>query len=123
LAPTLGVAWPALASWLAGYCPVGVGIDQLLGYVDFELKRQGQVAMLPLGLDVSGQVTAADRAALAAPTALERAYAVREIAARPGALDAVPDVMHRPMRQEGYLLDRSGEGSTVGVRVPAANGV
>src|SRR5699024_4882126 len=75
LAPTLDVAWRALASWLAGYCPVGVGIDQLLGYVDFELKRQGQVAMLPLGLDVSGQVTAADRAALAAPTALERAHA------------------------------------------------
>src|SRR5699024_1389893 len=117
----LDVAWRALASWLAGYCPVGVGIDQLLGYVDFELKRQGQVAMLPLGLDVSGQVTA-DRAALAAPTALERAYAVREIAARPGALDAVPDVMPRPMRQEGYLLDRSGEVTTFAVSGPAATG-
>src|SRR5699024_11743988 len=71
--------------------------------------------------DWSSDVCSSDLA-LAAPTALERAYAVREIAGRPGALDAVPDVMPRPMRQEGYLLDRSGEVTTFAVSGPAATG-
>jgi ATP-dependent DNA helicase PIF1 len=70
LAPTLREAWAVIAPMLAGYTPVGFGIDETLGLIDFELKRLGHVAAVPLGLNVSG----ASRAA----SALERARAALE---------------------------------------------
>jgi hypothetical protein len=75
LAPTLREAWAVIAPMLAGCAPVGVGVDETLGLIDFELKRLGHVTAMPLGVElrgvrVSGR-TALQRAqsALAAHTA------------------------------------------------------
>jgi hypothetical protein len=54
LAPTLREAWAVIAPMLAGYTPVGFGIDETLGLIDFELKRLGYVTPMPLGLNVPG---------------------------------------------------------------------
>ena len=66
LAPTLREAWAVLAPMLAGCTPVGVGVDETLGLIDFELKRLGYVTAMPLGVDVRG-------ARVSGHTALERA--------------------------------------------------
>ncbi|OKH75612.1 ATPase AAA, partial [Mycobacterium sp. SWH-M1] len=68
LAPTLRQAWAVIAPMLAGLTPVGSGIDEQLGLLDFELKRLGYVTAMPLGIELRGtRVTGR--------TALERAEA------------------------------------------------
>jgi hypothetical protein len=65
LAPTLAEAWEVIAPMLAGCTPVGAGIDETLGLIDFELKRLGLVVATPLGVDVPKSPlvgTALDRA-------------------------------------------------------------
>ncbi|WP_372594027.1 AAA family ATPase [Actinotalea sp.] len=85
LAPTLAEAWSAVAPLLEGCTPVGVGVDQVLGLVDFELKRLGSVVPLPVGVEVPPRaLTSEDRRALAAPTALARAQAVLRALEREG---------------------------------------
>ncbi|CAN5273680.1 AAA family ATPase [soil metagenome] len=69
LAPTLAEAWSVIAPMLAGCTPIGAGIDDTLGLLDFELKRLGHVTAMPLGVEVRG-VRGTGR------TALERAQAV-----------------------------------------------
>jgi ATP-dependent DNA helicase PIF1 len=54
LAPTLREAWAVLAPMLAGCAPVGAGVDETMGLIDFELKRLGQVAKMPLGVELRG---------------------------------------------------------------------
>ncbi|KUH81425.1 MULTISPECIES: AAA family ATPase [unclassified Mycobacterium] len=66
LAPTLREAWAVTAPMLAGCTPVGVSVDETLGLIDFELKRLGHVAMMPLGVELR-------RARVTGRTALERA--------------------------------------------------
>ncbi|RAV17009.1 AAA family ATPase [Mycolicibacterium sp. GF69] len=66
LAPTLREAWAVIAPMLAGCTPVGSGVDEALGLIDFELKRLGQVAVMPLGVELRG-------AHVSGRTALERA--------------------------------------------------
>jgi ATP-dependent DNA helicase PIF1 len=66
LAPTLREAWAVIAPMLAGCTPVGAGIDETLGLIDFELKRLGYVTAMPLGVELRG-VRVSGR------TALERA--------------------------------------------------
>lgn len=68
LAPTLREAWAVIAPMLAGCTPVGVGVDEQLGLIDFELKRLGYVTAMPLGVELRG-------ARPAGRTALERARA------------------------------------------------
>ncbi|GMA35064.1 hypothetical protein [Demequina litorisediminis] len=83
LAPVLAEAWASLSPLLAGRVPVGVGIDQQLGWIDFELKRHGVVEPMALGAEVPrGAFTAEERERLTASTALERARAIRDAAAR-----------------------------------------
>lgn len=66
MAPTLREAWAVIAPMLAGCTPVGVAVDETLGLIDFELKRLGHVAVMPLGVELrSARVTGR--------TALERA--------------------------------------------------
>lgn len=79
LAPLLTEAWPALTPVLAGRVPVGVLIDEQLGYIDFELKRNDMVEPIPLGTDVPDHLLTADErdTIMNAPTALARARAVR----------------------------------------------
>ena len=66
LAPTLREAWAVIAPMLAGCTPVGVGVDETLGLIDFELKRLGYVTAMPLGVELRG-------ARVSGRTALERA--------------------------------------------------
>lgn len=66
LAPTLREAWAVIAPMLAGCTPVGPGVDETLGLIDFELKRLGHVAVMPLGVELRG-------ARVSGRTALERA--------------------------------------------------
>ncbi|GAA1743491.1 AAA family ATPase [Aeromicrobium alkaliterrae] len=109
LAPTLPEAWAVLAPLLAGVTPVGVGIDDLLGKIDFELKRLRHVTSVPLGVEVGVQrLTPAERSGLQASTAAERARTalaaferVRDDLA-PGSPFPVPDLDEEP----AYLLTR-----------------
>src|SRR6201991_520566 len=66
LAPTLREAWAVIAPMLAGCTPVGAGVDETLGLIDFELKRLGYVTAMPLGVELRG-------ARVTGRTALERA--------------------------------------------------
>src|SRR5699024_3384728 len=84
----------------------------------FQLYRTGIVAPAPLGADLpDGLLSAEERAPLTAPTALERARAVRDAAQRlrgagtdlPGTGTAFRQLVHG----HGYLLTRStGEAGT-----------
>lgn len=112
LAPLLAEAWPALSALLAGRVPVGVDIDRQLAHVDFELKRNGIVEPVPLGLEVPGWLLGAgERARLNAPTALERARAVRDAVRRVRAAGEELPVSGMAFRQvvagHGYLLART----------------
>lgn len=66
LAPTLREAWAVIAPMLAGCTPVGPAVDETLGLIDFELKRLGHVAVMPLGIELR-------KARVSGRTALERA--------------------------------------------------
>ncbi|GAA4531433.1 AAA family ATPase [Brachybacterium paraconglomeratum] len=112
LAPLLVEAWRALSPLLAGRVPIGVGVDQQLSRIDFELKRNGIVEPMPLGIDLpTGALTAEERAGLRAPTALERARAVRAAVVRLRADGAMPDAggtaFPQLVRGHGFLLARS----------------
>ncbi|WP_269365805.1 exonuclease domain-containing protein [Brachybacterium paraconglomeratum] len=112
LAPLLTEAWPALSALLAGRVPVGVDIDRQLAHVDFELKRNGIVEPVPLGLEVPGRLLGAgERARLNAPTALERARAVRDAVRRVRAAgEELPGsgvAFRQVVAGHGYLLART----------------
>lgn len=76
LAPTLHEAWAVIAPMLAGCTPIGVGVDETLGLIDFELKRLGYVTPMPLGVELRGS-------GVSGRTALERAQSA--LAAHGGA--------------------------------------
>ncbi len=83
LAPTLAEAWSAIAPLLDGCTPVGSGIDEALGLVDFELKRLGSVAPLPVGVELPVRaLTHDDLWGLSGPTALTRARAAMGVLTR-----------------------------------------
>lgn len=113
LAPLLAEAWSALAPIAAGRVPVGHRIDETLGLIDFELKRNGIVARLPLGIELpESLITVCDAEALRAPTALERARAVRDIVQRQhgageGLSPAGASAFPIQTQGRGYLLARS----------------
>jgi len=115
LAPSLPEAWSVLGPLLDGCTPVGVGTDLALGIVDFELKRLGRVEPLPLGIEIPpGSLLPAERAGLAAPSALERARTALGVHRRLGTSDdddgggsfTAPE---NP--SSGYLLTRDPEAS------------
>ena len=70
LAPTLREAWAVIAPMLAGYTPVGVGVDEQLGLIDFELKRLGYITAMPLGVELPRTRTTGDTALQRARSAL-----------------------------------------------------
>jgi hypothetical protein len=107
LAPTLREAWAVIAPMLAGYTPVGFGIDETLGLIDFELKRLGHVTAMPLGLEAS-------RAAGSAPTALGQARAALDAHARSGVDDGA-SAFDEPEPSEsvsGLLVSRDDDAPT-----------
>ncbi|HZN83915.1 MAG TPA: AAA family ATPase [Mycobacterium sp.] len=108
LAPTLREAWAVIAPMLAGYTPVGFGIDETLGLIDFELKRLGHVTAMPLGLQVSG-------ASDTAPAALGRARAALDAHARSGVDDGGASPFDEPEPSEsvsGLLVSRDDDAPT-----------
>lgn len=124
LAPLLTEAWAALAPHLSGRTPVGVNIDRDLGYLDFELKRNGYVTQMPVGTDIDeNQLGARDRKRLEAPTALERAHALRDIAAKLHPSDAFTDVFPDPTGHTGYLMPRPNGRTTflAGGQIPPSS--
>ncbi|WP_277051111.1 AAA family ATPase [Ruania albidiflava] len=108
LAPSLAEAWAVLAPVLEGYTPVGPDVEETLALVDFELKRLGVVAPLPLGVPVSA---GASRPA-AADSALSLARAaLAAFRTHGGAVEAVdafgdPDETDLQTGGSGYLLTR-----------------
>ncbi|AEF35876.1 ATPase [Mycolicibacter sinensis] len=107
LAPTLREAWAVIAPMLAGCTPVGVNIDEMLGLIDFELKRLGQVVPMPLGAELRG-------AAVTGQTALQRARsALATLDA--GTLDAGSSPFDEPDETDaltGILLSRDPDVTT-----------
>ncbi|MEJ6550895.1 AAA family ATPase [Corynebacterium sp. USCH3] len=112
LAPLLKEAWPAISSLLAGRVPVGVDVDRQLSYIDVELKRNGVVEPVPLGIDVPlSLLDTGERGRLTSSTALERARAVRDAVQRlcrggtefPGTGTAFREIAYG----QGYLLSRT----------------
>nr|WP_225951677.1 DEAD/DEAH box helicase [Mycobacterium sp. OAS707] len=107
LAPTLREAWAVIAPMLAGYTPVGFGIDETLGLIDFELKRLGHVAPMPLGLNISGSAGAS--------TALELAQAALQAHAGSQINDGGASAFDEPEPVEsvsGLLVSRDGDAPT-----------
>lgn len=78
LAPTLREAWAVIAPMLAGCTPVGGGVDETLGLIDFELKRLGHVAVMPLGVEL-GRVPVTGRTALERARSALKAHASAEV--------------------------------------------
>ncbi|HLS63717.1 MAG TPA: AAA family ATPase, partial [Ruania sp.] len=113
LAPTLAEAWAVLAPVVQGYTPVGPDVEEVLALVDFELKRLGVVAPLPLGVPVRAEAGAgAGGARPAAGSALARAKAaLAAFQTRGGSAEAV-DAFGDPGETDlqtggsGYLLTR-----------------
>ena len=105
-APTLAEAWPALQGKLAGKLAVGLDIDEQLSFIDFELKRNGYVEQIPLGINVPRDaLTPAELRELEGSTAIERARAARRVAERLEVADAFAEPFEAPSRP-GFLLPR-----------------
>lgn len=51
LAPTIRQVWSVCEPILRGHVPVGIDIDAILRLVDTELKRNGEVFPMPIGID------------------------------------------------------------------------
>ena len=116
LAPLLTDAWAALAPHVAGRVPVGIDIDRQLGYLDYELKRNGYVTRMPMGYDVAAtRLSAQQRRALESPTALERARAVRDLVAAKDPSESAADPFPEAQDRSGYVMPRSAEGTEFSV--------
>lgn len=128
LAPTLAEAWSVIAPMLAGCTPVGVGIDETLGLIDFELKRLGYVVAMPLGIDVPlAALEPTHRQALGAGTALERACAPLDARAKARLNDLSSTPFGEPEQPEsilGYVVSRSHQTPTpTSVHLPALSAI
>ncbi|MEU1956216.1 AAA family ATPase [Nocardia rhamnosiphila] len=109
LAPTLPLAWAALAPYLVGRTPIGADIDRHLRYIDAELKRNGSAVAMPIGSDLTpAELTPADRERLGAPRAIDRARTVRDIVTRRPVPPPSAGVFLPAAPASGYLLCRGG---------------
>lgn len=105
-APRLAEAWPAILSLVEGMTPVGVDIDEQLEFIDHELKRNGVVAPMPLGISLPvAELREDERRALNSSTALARAQAARRIDERLQVADAFASIFPAA-EHAGYLLPR-----------------
>lgn len=100
LAPTLAEAWGVIAPMLVGCTPVGAGIDETLGLIDFELKRLGHVTVMPLGVNFQG--------AGVGDTALERATGTLRDFTESGVTEPGATAFDEPPESlSGHLIGRS----------------
>ncbi len=108
-APTTAAAWPAILDVLAGSCPVGIDVDEILSNIDAELKRGGIIAHMPLGINIpKTTLSAANQESLQHPSALEKARALRTIAENLLSDQPVPEVFSPPERA-GFILPRGSK--------------
>lgn len=61
LALTLDLAWAARSRFLDGLVLAGASVTELLGYLNFEFKRQGLVVPIPPGLDAAHRLALDER--------------------------------------------------------------
>jgi hypothetical protein len=101
LAPTLAQVWAVIAPMLAGCTPVGPGVDETLGLLDFELKRLGHVVVLPLGIPAPGRVSGS--------TALERARSALALAQRVDGRAASAFEIAEELPEAGFLVSRDAD--------------
>lgn len=111
LAPTLTQAWSAFGPYLAGRTPVGIDIDRMLSYLDYELKRHNYVVSMPIGIDLASPQTRFHNGSLP-QTALERARMARELFWQGGALQDSADAFFECEPLPGYLLPRELDAGT-----------
>lgn len=103
LAPTLAEAWGVIAPMLTGCTPVGAGIDEILGLIDFELKRLGTVTVMPLGVDLPRRSVR-----LTGDTALENAETILAEFTESGSGSAGSTPFGEPPESlSGHLITRS----------------
>lgn len=110
LAPTLAQAWPVLASALDGLIPAGPDIDHIMSYIDFEMKRNGVVAHIPMGDDLDRELEVDEERLLSGATALDRARAVQKIM-EGDQLDAGSGVFLAEGSADGFLKPRPSHGA------------
>jgi hypothetical protein len=109
LAPTLPLAWAALAPYMEGQTPIGADIDRHLRYIDAELKRHGFAVAMPLGADLaSEELSAEDRDGLDAPRAIDRARTARDVVGRRSGPAPSIGSFEPAAGVSGYLLCRGG---------------
>lgn len=109
LAPTLDAAWSAIGPLVDGYTPVAFDADLTLGLIDFELKRLGTVARLPLAADAPPPAgTLDERRHARAPRALDRARAALRAWRDSGGTDpsTTPFERFEGAEQPSHLLTR-----------------
>lgn len=113
LAPTLAEAWGVIAPMLSGCTPVGPGIDETLGLIDFELKRLGQTVVMPLGVEVP-------RARTTGGTALQRATDALTTFTESGSTTTGSTPFGDPPESlTGHLLTRDPAATPISARLPA----
>lgn len=110
LAPTLAQAWPVLASALDGLTPAGPDIDHTMSHIDFEMKRNGVVAHIPMGDDLDRELEVDEERLLSGVTALDRARAVQKIM-EGDQLDAGSGVFLAEGSADGFLKPRPSHGA------------
>ena len=113
LAPTLLEAWTLLAPLLDGHTPVAVDVDRTLGDLEYELRRLGSAAPLPLGVNVPAhRLTPAERSRTRSGSALTRARAALAAHARLSPEDAAAGSFDADLLDEseiGYLVSRDSD--------------
>ncbi|MGP9782642.1 AAA family ATPase [Glutamicibacter sp. AOP12-B1-11] len=112
LAPRLHEAWNALSPFLAGRTPVGFNIDSTLYDIDYELKRGGHLAEIPLGNDAQDLRKTQLLQEFYGRTAIGQARAARDSDLQNThrtSHDVFPDSTGEP----GYLMPRAGSSEVV----------
>ncbi len=111
LAPTLAQVWPVLLTLMDGATPVGIDVDQVLGLLDFELKRLGVALPFPLGVDLgAAPLLPWERENLADSSPLARARAALGARSRLGIDDdAASAFTSSEVTESAFLLLRDFE--------------
>ena len=113
LAPTLAEAWQVIAPMLAGCTPVGVDVDHTMAMVDFELKRLGLVATMPLGVEVPRSAMSGAYRGPTATSALGRARASLDAFVAAEVLDSAATAFDEPDEGlVGHLVSRTSDVAT-----------
>lgn len=119
LAPTLPLAWAALIPYLAERIPVGVGLPETLGLLDYELKRHGHILQLPIGIDLQAMASPHSlRQINEATRAIDKARLIKNILDRSTQGLPAATTFNAEEARFGYLLPRNSGSVTRFVAAP-----